>query len=200
MARILRDDIDRFYDYGLNVPTRTIYMGSMDADLEDGAETGVDYVMAERVIKGLHLLDASSEDPIHIIMNNPGGDEFHGLAIYDCIQACRSHVTITVFGMAMSMGSIILQAADDRIMSPNSKMMIHYGTWGGWSNHPKIIYSWAEEGKRFDKWMVNLYWEKLKVKDPKITKKQVDQICNFDKFYTAQEAVEKGLADKVLGE
>ena len=97
------DDIEVFFEQGLYVPTRTIYMG----EILDG---GTDHVMAERVIKALHVLDANSEAPIAILMNNPGGDEYHGLAIYDAILGCKNHVAITAYGHAMSMGSIILQA------------------------------------------------------------------------------------------
>lgn len=199
MARIVRDDVDKFYDYGINIPTRTLYMGSVAADY-DATEQGVDFAMAERMVKGLHLLDAAArggDQPITILMNNPGGDEYHGLAIFDAIKSCHNQVSIIVYGHAMSMGSIILQAADERIMAPHSRMMIHYGTWG-FSEHPKVVYKWADEGKKWDKWMIEMYLEKIREKHPKFTKKKVDEMCNFDTFFTAQEAVDIGLADKVL--
>ncbi len=197
MARIIRDDVDKFYAYGLNIPTRTIYMGSEEY-AEDG-ETGVDHLMSQRVIKGLHLLDAQSTSAINIIMNNPGGDEYHGLAIFDAIVACQSHVTITVLGMAMSMGSIILQSADERVMSPNSRMMIHYGTWG-YYGHAIDSARWNEEGEKFNRWLEDLYLSKMRQKNSRVPKKQVVEMCQFDTFYTAQEAINLGLADKILGE
>jgi len=127
MSRMRRDDIMYFMDEGLYIPTRTIYIGS--TSIEEGEESGVDYLMAEKAIKALHILDSSAaEQPITIILNNPGGDVVHGLAIYDAIRHCRNHVTIKVYGHAMSMGAIILQAADERLMSENSVMMLHYGT------------------------------------------------------------------------
>ena len=97
----------------------------------------------------------------------------------------------------MSMGSIILQAGDLRIMSPNARIMIHYGTWGH-HDHPKIVRSWAKEGERFDKWMVNLYLEKIREKRPRYTRKQVDKLCDFDTILTAEEAIALGLADRIL--
>ena len=199
MGRIVRDDVDKFYDYGINIPTRTLYMGSVASDW-DSAEQGVDFAMAERMVKGLHLLDAAAvagDKPITILMNNPGGDEYHGLAIFDAIKSCHNEVNIIVYGMAMSMCSIIFQAADERIMAPNSRMMIHYGTWGI-EDHPKIVYKRAEEGKKWDKWMVDMYLEKIREKHPKFTRKKVDDLCNFDSFFTAQESVDIGLADRVL--
>lgn len=201
MAKLVRDDVDKFFDYEIYIPTRTIYMGSVDNDQELG-ESGTDGAMAERVIKALHILDSSApggDKPITIIMNNPGGDEYHGLAIYDAIKACKNHVTIVVYGHAMSMGSIILQAADKRIMAPNARIMIHYGTWGT-HDHPKIVYSWAEEGKKFDAWMELLYLGKIREKHPNFTLKKVQEMCNFDTFINPEEAVALGLADEILGD
>ena len=120
-------------------------MGSVTVDMD--SESGTDANMAERVIKGLHMLDTSAptgDKPITIIMNNLGGDWYHGMGIYDAIKACKNHITIKVFGYVMSMGSIIIQAADKRIMSPNSRMMIHYGT-SGYYGHNKDFIKWAKE-------------------------------------------------------
>lgn len=201
MKKMQRDDIDKFFDYEIYLPTRTLYMGSAINDPDSG-ESGTDGAMAERVIKGLHILDSSApngDGPITIIMNNIGGDEYHGLAIFDAIKSCKNHVTIKVFGHAMSMGSIILQAADVRIMSPNSRMMIHYGTWGV-HDHSKIAYKWAEEGKKFDEWMENLYLDKINDKHPDFKKQTIKKWLDHDTFFTATEAVNLGLADKVVGE
>jgi len=192
-----KDDIDRFFDYDIHLPTKTLYLGSANYSDEHG-ETGTDHLMAEMAIKGLHLLDKTKPDsPLTIVMNNPGGDEYHGLAIYDAIKMCTSEVHIKVLGHAMSMGSIILQAADWRIMTENSRMMLHYGTWGH-NDHTLNVYKWAEEGKKFDKWMEDLYLEKIHQKKPTYTRKKLQTEISFDKFLTAAEAVDMGLADEVL--
>lgn len=201
MAKLVKESIDRFYDYDIHTETRTIYIGSVDSDAEYG-ESGTDAAMAERAIKALHILDSvapTGDKPITVIMNNPGGDEYHGMAIYDAIKACKNHVTIVVFGMAMSMGSIILQAADKRVMSPNSRIMIHYGTWGI-HDHPQIVYKWADEGKKFDSWMEQLYLEKIKQKNPDFTLRKVKELCSYDSFFDGKQALELGLIDEILGE
>lgn len=201
MAKINRDDVDKFYDYELHIPSRTLYMGSVETDMEKG-ESGTDPAMAERMIKGLHILDRAApagDQPIIIIMNNPGGDEYDGIAIFDAIKACKNHVTIQVFGKAMSMGGIILQAADRRIMSPNSRFMMHYGTFSMDAN-AQDVYKWVAENKKVDKWMENLFLEKMQEKNPKITIKKLREMLKADFIVKAQEAVLLGLADAVLGE
>ena len=197
MARVNRDDVDKFHGYHIYVPNRTIYMGSEIHTVE--GESGTDGAMAERVIKNLIILDTMNKDPITIVMNNIGGEVNHGLAIYDAIVACKSHVTITVLGHAMSMGSVILQAADERIMSPNAVQMIHYGQMSV-DGHAKTAYKQTKESERIDRWMEKLYLDKIREKQPHYTLARLQRLLDHDTFLTAQQSVELGLADKVLGE
>lgn len=197
-----KDDIDRFFDHNLNLATRTIYMGSIESSIEHG-ESGTDAAMAENFIKCLHILESEAptgDKEINVIMNNTGGDEYHGFAIFDMIQACKNPITITVFGHAMSMGSIILQAADRRIMAPHARMMIHYGTpiYTNADDHVKTNYKWTEECKRFSRVMESLYLDKIKQKHPKFTRQKIQEMLNFDTFLSGKQAVELGLADHLL--
>lgn len=194
MSKFLRDDIDKFYDYDLHPGTRTVYMGSV-ADDEEG-ETGTDYQMAERVIKALHILDAQADREITVIMNNLGGCWYHGMAIFDAIKSCRSHVTIRGTGHVMSMGSIILQAADKRVITPNSRVMIHFGT-DGYAGHSKIFKQWASEAERVNREMEDIYLARIQAKHPEFTRAKLQKMLNFDSILTAKEAVELGLADEV---
>jgi ATP-dependent Clp protease protease subunit len=197
MAKPNNDVIAQFHDYGIYVPTRTLYMGSENVATEsDFAESGCDAIMAERMIKNLHVLESLSKEPITIFCNNVGGDEYHCFAIYDSIKACKSHVTIKVRGHAMSAGSIILQAADERIISPSSRQMIHYGTWGV-TDHSKTYQKWAEEGRKIDSWMENMYLERIKAKHPMFKLSKIQKMLDHDTFFNAQESVSIGLADKV---
>lgn len=192
------EEIDKFHSYSIYVPTRTLYMGSESIN-EEHVEGGVDAAMVERTIKNLFILESLSQEPITIIMNNPGGDVNHGLAIYDAIKACRSEVTIRAFGHAMSMGSIILQAGDRRIMAPNASQMIHYG-YLGLDGHAKTVYKQAEEFKRIDKWMEKMYLQKINEKLPLFKIGRLQKMLDHDTFLTAQQSVELGLADAILGE
>lgn len=197
MAKVNRDDIDKFHEYSLYIPTRTLYMGSeLFSGDENFAESGTEAAMAARQIKNLHILDRLNNDPIIIIMNNVGGDPNHGMAIYDAIKNCESHVTIKVYGHAMSMGSIIFQAADLRVMSPNSRQMIHYGE-ASTDGHSKTVQKIAEEDRKFDEFMEQLYLDKIREKHPNYTLYKLQKLLDHDTFLTAKESVELGLADEV---
>ena len=191
----LSDDLAKLHDYSIYLPTRTIYMGSEEHHIEHG-ESGTDGAMAERTIKNLHVLDITNE-PIHIIMNNLGGDEYACFAIIDAIKRCQSHVTVTAFGHAMSAGSLILQAADERIMAPLAVQMIHYGTWGC-VDHSLTFKKWSNENDRINKWMENYYLEKIREAQPKFTLNKLKSMLDHDTFLTAEESLELGLCDSIL--
>lgn len=187
-----KDEISHFIDNDLYVPTRTVYIGPTAADGE------TDVIMAERAIKNLHILDSKSSDPIEVLMINPGGHFDAGMAIYDAIQLCKSPITVKVFGYAYSMAAVILQAADTRIISPNARLMIHYGEEGLSSNHPKITKKWKIQYDKDSLWMKNQFLDRIREKQPEFTAAQMEKLLDFDTILNAQEAVDLGLADKVM--
>lgn len=185
--RIVRDDVDKFFEHGLDITSRTVYIG--------GSE--IDHNCAENAIKSLFLL-GKKDEPITVIINSPGGDEYHGLAIYDAIRACKGHVTIRGIGHVMSMGAWIMQAGDTREMTPHATMMIHYGEREQ-DGHTKNHIKWAEESERVSKLMEETFLVKIREKHPKFPKARLKEKINFDFFLTASQAVEMGLADKIVG-
>ena len=66
MPRIIKEDIDRWYDCGIYPQTRVIYLGGLSADdlgndvdfTEDG---GITWNTSRRLIKGIHLLDSNGQ-------------------------------------------------------------------------------------------------------------------------------------------
>jgi ATP-dependent Clp protease protease subunit len=81
----------------------------------------------------IHLASDDPDKDISIYINSPGGDVYAGLAIYDAMQYVRSDVQTICFGMAMSMGAVLLAggAKGKRLALPNSKIMIHQGHTSG---------------------------------------------------------------------
>lgn len=194
MARNLPENAAHFHDHGLYLPTRTMYIDGEKGD--DGFELTSESV--RRDIKNILTLDSIGTGDINIILNCNGGNTILGMAIYDAIKACKSFVRITVYGKAYSMGSVILQAADERVMAPHAIMMIHDGerTYEG---HKNMVKNEVKLDNHVDDIQESIYLEAIKKKKPRYTKEQLQKLLTHDTFITAKEAVEMGLADKVLG-
>jgi ATP-dependent Clp endopeptidase proteolytic subunit ClpP len=134
--------------------------------------------------------------PITIVVNSPGGDVIGGLALYDYslkLRADGHHITIVVLGMAASMGGILLQIGDKRVVGRYSQVLIHEvasGTAG------KI--SAQQDRLNFSKSL----WEQLSeilAERSSLTAAQIrSRADRFDWWLTAQEAVELGFADEIL--
>jgi len=116
-----------FHDYGANISTREIFLHNIYHS-EDNQNPGVEYRMSNTFLKNLRALELKSDQPIIVHMQSIGGEWSDGMAIYDAIRMCRSYVTVIVYAQASSMSSIILQAADYRVMTPNAHFMSHYGS------------------------------------------------------------------------
>jgi len=179
--------IEFFFESDLCLKTRTIYIGGNSCDDE------IDARIAENAIKAMHLLNQDEEE-ITILLSCKGGDFYNGIAIYDAIKTSPCYVTIIAYGQCMSMGSIILQAGDTRVMSPNATMMIHSG-FGEASGNMQEMMSLAEHNRKTLDMMFEIYSWKSKLSKTKLT-----EFLQNDTYLTAQEAVEMGLADKILGE
>ncbi len=87
----------------------------------------IDDVSAQGAILGLSYLDGVSSDPIHLLVNSPGGSVTAGLAVIDCMRGLRSPVHTHAYGLAASMGAVILACGEPggRSVSPNATVMIH---------------------------------------------------------------------------
>ncbi len=93
----------------------------------------VDEQSANRIVSQLLLL--SIEDPktdICLCINSPGGSVLAGLAIYDTIQLIPNDVSTVAFGLAASMGQILLCAGTPgkRFALPNVQVVMHEGSAG----------------------------------------------------------------------
>jgi len=195
------DEIKVFYEHGLHVPSRTIIVESVQIDFEHG-ESGVDAHMWSRLEKGLSVLEkwplvGEQANTITVVMNNPGGDAYHMLGMYDRISCSPCPITIEASGHVMSAASIILQAADLRRMHRHATMMIHHGR-EGFIGHTKDFQRWAKESERIENIMYGIYLERIRQKQPKFSLRRLKDMMTFDRFISATEAVGLGLADEVI--
>lgn len=198
MANYRKEDIDRWFDYSYLSPERMVHVGSHDAEMTHyQGESGTDCQMSEFFIKAITHLNITSSKPIFVHMNNLGGDWYHGMSMYDAIRASTAHVYGICWGYAMSMGSIIIQACDTRIVAPHCTFMIHDGD-ESLIGTCKTVERWAKYAAKTRHQMYEIYLSRMKQAKPRITLDKIEALCSHDTIYTAEEAVSQGLADWVL--
>lgn len=155
------------------------------------------------------LLFLEAENPekdIHFYINSPGGSVTSGLAIYDTMQFIKPDVSTTVMGQAASMGSLLAQAgaAGKRYVLPNSRTMIHRVSSGTGGTRGSVHVQEMEmednirhlqEAKDLNQRLTEIY-VKHNSKDNDYNK--FFETMKYDTFLRAEQAVEWGLADKVI--
>lgn len=194
MARIVKESIERFYDYDIHIESRTLFIG--DSRGEGDNEGEIDADVSQRAIKGFHLLTAAAADkPVTVYINSFGGCFYNGMAIYDAIKACPCHITAYVCGSAMSMGSLILQAADTRLIYPHATMMLHDGYDTRVGDVPQTFFNWAEYSRKMRTVMYKIYADRSGQK-PSYWRRKLSN----DLILTASEAKELGLVDGIVGD
>lgn len=142
----------------------------------------------------LFLESQDAKKEITLYVNSPGGLVTAGMAIYDTIQYITCDVRTVVMGQACSMGSLLASAGTKgkRLMLPHARHMIHQPL-GGASGQATDVEIQAKELLRWKDELIAVY-ERNTGKD----KAQLRQDMERDNFMTAQQAVDYGLADKIV--
>ena len=143
------------------------------------------------------LLFAESQDPnkeITLYINSRGGLVTAGMAIYDTMQYIKCDIRTIVMGQACSMASLLASAGTKgkRMMLPHARHMIHQPL-GGASGQATDVQIQANELLRWKKELTEIY-----VKTTGKKYEQLEADMERDKFMTAAESVEYGLADEVI--
>ena len=169
--------------YSRLVEDRIIYMGEeFDND------------SCNRIVAQLLYLDSLNHNPIRIYINSPGGTVIDGLAIIDTINFIKSPVYTSCIGLAASMGAVLLSCGEKghRMVLPHSRVMIHQvsGFAGGSLADMKID---LEQTKRCEQDIYHILANNLdKSYDEIVT------LCDRNNWFIGQEAIDLGIADKVL--
>ena len=143
------------------------------------------------------LIHLESEDPdkdISLYLNCPGGVVTAGLAIYDTMQYVKPDVQTICFGIAMSMGSLLLAggAAGKRMALPNARILIHQPS-GGFQGQATDIEIHAREALNTRERLEAIYASHT-AQDEERLREDMDR----DRFFSSEEAVDYGLIDRIV--
>ena len=156
----------------------------------------VDDKSARHVVDRLMYLDSVNNEEIKLYINSPGGYVTSGFSMYDTIRSIKSPVSTICTGLAASMGSILLSAGEKgrRFIQPHARVMIHQPS-GGARGQASDIEITAQEIIKTKELSAKILAENCGQKFDKVMKD-----FNRDHWMGAEESVEYGIVDGVLGE
>jgi ATP-dependent protease ClpP protease subunit len=138
-------------------------------------------------------LAALDVEQINLWVNSPGGSVYDGVAIMNALRRHPANVTATVDGIAASAASFIIQAADEVVMGPGTELMIHEASTIVWGNAEAMTEA-AANLDRVSSTIAGIYAERAGG-----TVDEWRTAMKAETWYTADEAVKAGLADRVDG-
>ncbi len=176
---------ERSYDiYSLLLKERIIFLG-----------TAIDAQVANLIIAQLlYLSREDSERDIQFYINSPGGSVYAGLAIYDTMQMIPNRINTVACGVTASFGTILLTAGSKghRFALPNATIHMHQPL-GGAEGQASDIEIQAKEILRLKSDLTGIM-----SRHTGQTLETILHDTDRDRYFTAEQAVEYGLIDKVL--
>jgi len=143
------------------------------------------------------MLFLASQDPkkdIQLYINTPGGSVTAGLAIYDTMQYVKCPVATICFGLAGSMGAVLLTSGTKgkRFASKHSRILVHELSSGSWGKLTELETD-IQECREINKIM-----EKLIKKNTGLNKKQIRTLFEKDSYLSSKEAKDMGFVDYII--
>lgn len=176
---------ERSYDiYSLLLKERIIFLG-----------TAIDAQVANLIIAQLlYLSREDSERDIQFYINSPGGSVYAGLAIYDTMQMIPNRINTVACGVTASFGTVLLTAGSKghRFALPNATIHMHQPL-GGAEGQASDIEIQAKEILRLKSDLTGIM-----SRHTGQTLETILHDTDRDRYFTAEQAVEYGLIDKVL--
>lgn len=137
-------------------------------------------------------LKAVSTKNINLRINSPGGSVFEGIAIANALRSHPANVTVYVDGLAASIASVIALAGNRLVMMPQSQLMIHDASGACYGNAADMEYMVGLLSKQSDN-IADAYAARAGG-----TAAEWRDLMKAETWYSAQEAVDAGLADEVM--
>lgn len=153
-----------------------------------------DEIAIDFVNKMLELNMESTTEWITVMINSPGGEINSGLVMYDSIVGSKAPVRVVCIGKAYSMGAVLFACANERLMLPNSELMLHQPLLGGRVSGNASSIKSISDSLLETKEKVN----KLIASHTGKTVEEINQATSFDHYFSPDEAVEFRLCDRVI--
>lgn len=179
------DNTDKFLEHGIDVENRVIHLFH-DIDSET---TGM-------VIKGLQLMMVKSkEKDINIYINSFGGCAYSAIGLYNFIRTLKNcNVNTYNVGCAMSGGSIVFMAGDNRYMLEDVTFMFHSVSSQAEGKVFLDLIEEVEECKKIHSDICKIY-----ARHTNKTYKQWDSLLKYkNRYYRKDECLKFGIVHKII--
>ena len=185
--RFEKDWVDTYFERGIDINNRRLFIGDIDSDT------------ADKAIKGLYLMETESPDqPVEVFISSFGGNIYEALAIYDIFNTVKCPIHTFAYGKCMSAAPLLLAAGKPgcRWVSPHCAFMHH--DWaaeveGKGTELANVVKHYEVLGKAWTELFAKHTTQNFKWWDTRAKRAT-------DFYFTADQALEWGVADQFWSE
>lgn len=142
------------------------------------------------------LVNEDSEKAIDVLIHSQGGEIIAGLMIYDIMQSCETPMRMYCLGKAYSMAAVLFASGRfGRYMLPNSEIMLHEPTLGNRVGGNSSTIKSISESLMETKQKIN----RILAKHTGKTEQEIETASAYDHYFSCEESIAFGLADKSVG-
>lgn len=154
------------------------------------------------VMAGLRSTAPVQDRQINVFVNSGGGSVGAGLAMMEMMYRVKRdfgvRIRTVITGYAYSMGAVLVQAGDCRVMGKLSTLMIHSGSWVIAGQDQRIFEDYRKLSDHYKEIISGLFASRTGRHDARWWAKYI--YSGRDRFLSAQECMELGLVDVITAE
>jgi ATP-dependent Clp protease protease subunit len=185
MTKFEKDWVEAYFDRGIDIANRRIFL---DSDIEADS--------VGPAIKGLYLMETESKtEPIEMFISSYGGTLYEALALYDILNTIKCPISTFAYGKCMSAAPVLLAAGEQgrRWVAPHTAFMHHDMSFIEEGTRTQHISAMKHVDTLYNQWISLL--AKYSNKDKRWWDTRSKMPADF--YFTAEDALEWGLADHI---
>lgn len=185
--KIDKDWVDAYFDRGVDVANRRVFIGDIDTDSVNDC------------IKGLYLMETESDTkPCEMFISSYGGTLYDALALYDIMGTIKCPIHTFGYGKIMSAAPLLLAAGEPghRWVAEHASLMHH-----DWNSEMEGRGAYLKEEVKHSEELGEV-WTRLLTKHTNKDFRFWNQKANkpADFYFSAEQAIEWGIADAIWTE
>lgn len=186
-----KTELEEILSHGVDIKNRRIYFGCDGDDDDHGG--AFNWSSVEACVRALHkLTEGKNKKPIELHMSSAGGDSVSMMRLYDEILACPCKIIFVGGGEISSSATWIMAVCDERRLHKHTTICLHDGTDSQSDRHTDFLIGAAETEDN-----MNMLYQ-LYADNSRMPVRFWQDVLQRDLFISAEEAIQFGLADKII--
>ncbi|MBL6445662.1 Clp protease ClpP [Fulvivirga sp. 29W222] len=153
----------------------------------------IDRACSEGFVQQFKKLEAQKPDKIYIRINSPGGSVLHGWSMVDVVMNSKIPTTAIVVGVAASMATTVMAAADKAVIMEHASLMIHNPF-----DPTEVTEHSSPQVKIYAGQIATLYAKRWGKHKSQIMKIMAGATGGDGTWYNAQQALDMGIVSNII--